>query len=150
MKPSPTGPRPSSRRPACRTTLPIWPFWPDGSLACVSFGGTVEGMGDISVWMSRLPAGAGRWGQAIRLTDDREQSEQNPILFQAPDGRFLLFHTSQPGGRQEECEILMRTSLDGGASFGPSERLGDFRGVFVRQPLHIGPITGIGRVDAQG
>ncbi len=33
----------------------------------------------------------------------------------------------------------MRTSADGGASFGPSERIGDFLGVFVRQPLHIGP-----------
>jgi hypothetical protein len=36
-------------------------FLADGSLACVWFGGTMEGMGDISVWMSRLPAGAGRW-----------------------------------------------------------------------------------------
>ena len=114
-------------------------FLADGSLACVWFGGTMEGMGDISVWMSRLPAGAGRWGQAIRLTDDPERSEQNPILFQAPDGKVRLFHTSQPGGRQEECEIRYRTSWDGGATFGPSERLGEFRGVFVRQPLHIGP-----------
>jgi predicted neuraminidase len=114
-------------------------FLADGSLACVWFGGTMEGMGDISVWMSRLPAGAGRWGQAIRLTDDPGRSEQNPILFRAPDGSVWLFHTSQPGGRQEECEIRHRTSLDGGASFGPSERLGDFQGVFVRQPLHIGP-----------
>jgi predicted neuraminidase len=63
----------------------------DGSLACVWFGGTMEGMGDISIWMSRLPAGAGRWGPAIRLTDDPERSEQNPILFQAPDGRVRLF-----------------------------------------------------------
>ena len=114
-------------------------FLADGSLACVWFGGTMEGMGDISIWMSRLPAGAGRWGQAIRLTDDPERSEQNPILFPAPDGTVRLFHTAQPGGRQEECEIRYRTSLDGGASFGRSERLGDFGGVFVRQPLHDGP-----------
>jgi predicted neuraminidase len=113
-------------------------FFADGSLACVWFGGTMEGMGDISIWMSRLPAGAGRWGKAIRLTDDPGRSEQNPILFLAPDGRVWLIHTSQPGGRQDECEIRYRTSLDGGASFGPTERLGDFRGVFVRQPLHIG------------
>jgi predicted neuraminidase len=53
-------------------------FLGDGLLACVWFGGTMEGMGDISVWMSRLPAGAGRWGQATRLTDDPERSEQNP------------------------------------------------------------------------
>jgi predicted neuraminidase len=114
-------------------------FLADGSLACVWFGGTMEGMGDISIWMSTMPAGAKRWGQAIRLTDDPERSEQNPILFTAPDGTVRLFHTSQPGGQQDLCEIRMRRSSDGGASFGPSERLGDFLGVFVRQPLQIGP-----------
>ncbi len=114
-------------------------FLADGSLACVWFGGTMEGMGDISIWMSRLAVGAERWGQAIRLTDDPGRSEQNPILFLAPDGKVCLFHTSQPGGQQDLCEIRMRRSSDGGASFGPSERLGDFLGVFVRQPLHLGP-----------
>ena len=111
----------------------------DGSLACVWFGGTMEGMGDISIWMSTLPAGAERWGQPVRMTDDPGRSEQNPILFHAPNGTLRLFHTSQPGGRQDACELRMRTSADGGASFGPSERIGDFLGVFVRQPLHIGP-----------
>ncbi len=111
----------------------------DGSLACVWFGGTMEGMGDISIWMSRLAVGAECWGRAARLTDDPAHSEQNPILFTAPDGTVRLFHTAQPGGRQDECEIRMRTSWNDGASFGRSERIGDFLGVFVRQPLHIGP-----------
>lgn len=110
---------------------------PDGRLACVWFGGTMEGMGDISVWMSTLgPAG---WSAARRLSDDPARSEQNPVLFTAPDGKVWLFHTSQPGGRQDECEIVARVSQDGGDSFGPARRIGDFRGVFVRQPLHLGP-----------
>ena len=33
-------------------------FLPDGTLTCVWFGGTMEGMGDISVYMSRLAPGA--------------------------------------------------------------------------------------------
>ena len=99
----------------------------------------MEGMGDISVWMSRLEPGADRWSAAMRLTDAADRSEQNPVLFVAPGGAVWLFHTSQPGGRQDECEIFSRRSADGGRSFGPSQRLGDFRGVFVRQPPQIGP-----------
>jgi predicted neuraminidase len=112
-------------------------FLPDGTLVCVWFGGTMEGMGDISIYMSRLTDG--RWAQAQKLTDDEGRSEQNPVLFNAPDGRVILFHTSQPGGRQDECEIRCRVSEDGGLTFGASRRVGDFRGVFVRQPLQTGP-----------
>ncbi len=110
---------------------------PDGRLACVWFGGTMEGMGDISVYMSTL--GPHGWSAARRLSDDPTRSEQNPVLFTAPDGAVWLFHTSQPGGRQDECEIVARVSHDGGESFGPTRRIGEFRGVFVRQPVHLGP-----------
>ena len=110
---------------------------PDGRLACVWFGGTMEGMGDISVYMSTL--GPDGWTPARKLSDDATRSEQNPVLFTAPDGAVWLFHTSQPGGRQDECEIVARVSHDGGDSFGPARRIGDFRGVFVRQPLRLGP-----------
>ncbi len=55
----------------------------DGSLACVWFGGTQEGMADISVHMARLEPGASRWSEAVKLADDATRSEQNPILFQA-------------------------------------------------------------------
>jgi predicted neuraminidase len=110
---------------------------PDGRLSCVWFGGTMEGMGDISVWMSTLePKG---WSRARRLSDDPSRSEQNPVLFTAPDGAVWLFHTSQPGGRQDLCEIVARVSLDGGETFGPARRIGDFRGVFLRQPPRLGP-----------
>ncbi|MES2815203.1 MAG: exo-alpha-sialidase, partial [Pseudomonadota bacterium] len=95
---------------------------PDGRLACVWFGGTMEGMGDIAVYMSTLePEG---WSAARPLSDDPTRSEQNPVLFTAPDGAVWLFHTSQPGGRQDECEIVARVSHDGGESFGLSRRIG--------------------------
>jgi predicted neuraminidase len=112
-------------------------FLPDGRLACVWFGGTMEGMGDISVYMSTL--GPDGWSPARRLSDDPARSEQNPVLFTAPGGAVWLFHTSQPGGRQDECEIVARISHDGGRNFGPARRIGDFRGVFVRQPITLGP-----------
>ena len=112
-------------------------FLPDGTLACTWFGGTMEGKGDISIWLSRLAPGSDCWTAAERLTDDSDRSEQNPVLFTAPDSTVWLFHTSQPGGRQDECEIRYRRSTDGGKSFGSSERLGDFKGIFVRQPVQI-------------
>jgi predicted neuraminidase len=112
-------------------------FLPDGRLACVWFGGTMEGMGDISVYMSTL--GQAGWSAARRLSDNLARSEQNPVLFNAPDGSVWLFHTSQPGGHQDQCEIVAKVSLDGGETFGPARRIGDFLGVFVRQPVRLGP-----------
>lgn len=112
-------------------------FLPGGDLACAWFGGTMEGRGDISIWMSRLAPGASQWSAAMQLSDAVDRSEQNPVLFVAPDGVVWLFHTSQPGGRQDECEIVARQSHDGGASFGPARRIGHFQGLFVRQPVQI-------------
>ena len=59
----------------------------NGDLACVWFGGTQEGMSDISVYFSRLPHGATQWSAAEKLSDDSGRSEQNPVLFPAPDAR---------------------------------------------------------------
>ena len=36
-------------------------FLPGGDLACAWFGGTMEGRGDISIWMARLAPGATTW-----------------------------------------------------------------------------------------
>jgi predicted neuraminidase len=36
-------------------------FLADGTLTCVWFGGTMEGMGDISIYMSRLATGSDTW-----------------------------------------------------------------------------------------
>ncbi|MCF3638831.1 exo-alpha-sialidase [Rhizobium sp. TRM95111] len=79
----------------------------DEALLCTWFGGTLEGKSDISIFASLLAKGASHWGPAQRLSFDPAHSEQNPVLFSAPDGRLLLFHTSQPSGNQDECRIRM-------------------------------------------
>lgn len=78
----------------------------DGHLECVWFGGSLEGKADICVYKSRFANGA--WSEALQLTDDPNRSEQNPILFYAPDGSDTLLHTAQPGGNQDECIVQMR------------------------------------------
>ncbi len=110
---------------------------PSGDLGCVWFGGTQEGIPDISVYFSWLPAGQDRWSEPVRLSDDPARSEQNPILFPAPDGRLWLLWTAQLSGNQDTAIVRRRISVDSGRNWGPIETLFDrvgTSGVFVRQP----------------
>jgi predicted neuraminidase len=112
----------------------------DGSLGCVWFGGTQEGMSDISVYFSRLPSGAAAWSEAVKLSDDASRSEQNPILFYVPDGALWLIWTAQFSGNQDTAFVRRRISHDHGRSWGPIETLfpqTPGKGLFVRQPITV-------------
>lgn len=111
---------------------------PDGSLACVWFAGTQEGVPDISVWFSRLESGAQVWSEPVQLSDDPTRSEQNPVLFVRDSGVVWLLWTSQHAGNQDTARVLRRISTDGGLSWGDAHVLipeTDAGGVFVRQPV---------------
>jgi predicted neuraminidase len=98
-------------------------------LACLWFGGSLEGRSDISIHRARLVGD--RWVEAERLIGDEKLSEQNPIQFDAPDGRRLILHTAQPGGNQDACVIRMREE-------GQAPRdLPLPAGTFVRAPMHV-------------
>lgn len=115
---------------------------PDGRLGCVWFGGTQEGIGDISVWFSALEPGSGHWSEPQQLSDDGTRSEQNPILF-TPGGEVVwLLYTAQRAGNQDTAEVRRRISTDSGRTWGPVETLfpaTEAGGVFVRQPPLILP-----------
>jgi len=98
-------------------------------LACLCFGGSLEGKPDISVYRSVLESGI--WGAPQRISDDPDRSEQNPIQFDAPDGRRLYLHTAQPGGDQDACVVRLR------APGAPPRDLPLPRGTFVRAPVHV-------------
>ncbi|MBX9596700.1 MAG: exo-alpha-sialidase [Roseomonas sp.] len=113
---------------------------PGGDLGCVWFGGTQEGVPDISVRFSRLAPGATRWSPAQTLSDDPTRSEQNPLLFPAPDGSLWLLWTAQISGNQDTALIRRRISHDGGASWGPIETMIGEQpgfGTFIRQPIIV-------------
>lgn len=110
---------------------------PDGTLACVWFGGTMEGMGDISIYLSRLAPGSDTWSGPEKMSDDAQKSEQNPLLFNAPDGQVWLLYTSQTSGHQDGAVVKRRISADGGKSFGPVTTLCEIPGTFVRQPIIV-------------
>ena len=111
---------------------------PDGALACVWFGGSMEGRSDICVFMSRLAPAARQWSAPVQLSDDPARSEQNPVLFNAPDGSLWLLHTSQTSGHQNTSVVRRRISHDNGQTWGPTDTLADApAGTFVRQPIRV-------------
>ncbi|TCS04336.1 exo-alpha-sialidase [Rhizobium sp. BK418] len=112
-------------------------FLADGTLTCVWFGGTMEGMGDISIYMSRLAPDADRWSEPEKMSDDPTKSEQNPLIFNSPDGRVWLLYTSQTSGDQDGAVVKCRISEDGGKNFAPPEILCNLPGTFVRQPIVV-------------
>ena len=109
---------------------------PDGRLGCVWFGGTQEGVPDISIWFSTLEPGSSQWSSPQQLSDDSTRSEQNPILFTNTDGALWLLYTAQKAGNQDTAEVRRRISLDSGRTWGAVETLfpaNETGGVFVRQ-----------------
>jgi predicted neuraminidase len=109
----------------------------NGDLLCTWFAGTQEGMSDISVYLSRLEKGSDRWSDPVKLTDDPLRSEQNPTLFQLPDGRLWLFHTAQKSGHQDQSEVRALLSHDNGVSWKRIPEWFDTRGIFVRQSILV-------------
>jgi len=109
----------------------------NGDLACVWFGGTQEGIPDISVYFSRLAKGSERWTVPEKLSDDPGRSEQNPVLFTTPKGELWLIWTAQISGNQDTSLVRKRVSRDHGVTWGPIETLFEApggHGLFVRQP----------------
>jgi predicted neuraminidase len=114
----------------------------NGDLGCVWFGGTQEGVPDISVWFSRLAPGSDTWSPPMQLSDDPTRSEQNPVLFPAPSGELWLLYTAQHAGDQDSAEVRYRVSADDGATWGEVRTLFPATprgGVFIRQPLVVLP-----------
>lgn len=110
----------------------------DGTLACVWFGGSMEGRSDICVYMATLAPGATQWSPAVQLSNDPDRSEQNPLLFNAPDGTLWLIHTAQTSGHQDTAVVRRRISSDNGTTWGPLEDLpGVPGGTFMRQPIQV-------------
>lgn len=108
---------------------------PNGDVLCVWFGGTQEGIADISIWCSRLQPNSNRWSPAQKLSEDPTRSEQNPVLFLDPDNVLWLLYTAQKSGNQDTAIVRYRQSDDFGHSWGPIATLLD-------QARHVYPPAG--------
>lgn len=109
----------------------------NGDLLCVWFGGTQEGVSDISIYISRLKKGEEQWSKPEKISEDPNRSEQNPILFKTPSGQIWLIYTAQRLGNQDSAFVRYRVSEDDGYTWGPIEVLFERPGTFVRQPIVV-------------
>lgn len=114
---------------------------PNGDLLCTWFGGTQEGIADISAYYSRLKKGSDTWSKAIKLSDDSTRSEQNPLFFLDPDNVLWLLYTAQVAGNQDTAIVRYRKSNDFGETWGPINTLLEDpdKGIFIRQPITVMP-----------
>lgn len=113
---------------------------PDGTLTCAWFGGTLEGRSDIFIHLATLAPGSDTWSAADRVSDDPDRSEQNPVVFSDPEtGAPGLFHTAQPGGRQEECVVRFRPLERGadGVRSGEPRTVDLPKGTFIRAQVTL-------------
>lgn len=106
----------------------------NGDILCAWFSGTLEGIPDISIYLSRLNAGESEWSMPVKVSDDPTKAEQNPVLFPTPDGKLWLLWTAQKMGNQDTAEVRYRISEDYGYTWGPIRVLFDRPGTFIRQP----------------
>lgn len=111
---------------------------PNGDLLCFWYAGTWEGNSGVSIAMSRLDHGSGRWTLPVILSRHPGRSDENPVPFRAPDGRLWLFHTSQKANQGQTTSIIYElTSDDQGHTWTTPRTLFSQLGSFDRQHLVV-------------
>jgi predicted neuraminidase len=95
-------------------------------LVAAWFGGTREGHSDVGIWLSRHVDGD--WTPPVEVATGAQEGGQrypcwNPVLFQPEQGPLMLFYKVGPNPRA--WWGMLRTSDDGGKTWGDARRLGE-------------------------
>ena len=110
----------------------------NGDILDFWFAGTWEGRNGVSIAMSRLDRGSKQWTLPMVVAHNPGWSDQNPVPFQAPDGRLWLFHTSQKAHKGQTTAVVWDlTSDDNGYTWSAPKMLFSEPGSFIRQPLVV-------------
>lgn len=116
---------------------------PNGDMLCCWFAGTFEGDADIHIVCARLPKGAQKWEEPVNISGDPTRSEQNPSLFNGPDGAVWCMYTAQldrvPGkdNMQYTSQVRCQKSYDNGLTWSDYETIFPEEGTFARQPIQV-------------
>jgi predicted neuraminidase len=108
-------------------------------LVAAWFGGTEEGAPDVGIWLSRQVNGS--WTPPVEAAtgvdpDGTRFPCWNPVLFDMPDG-LLLFYKVGPS--PQRWWGMVKTSRDGGRTFGAARRLPDgILGPIKNKPVRLG------------
>lgn len=115
----------------------------NGDLLCVWFAGSFEGNADIHIVSSRLPKGSDKWEDVVDVSNDPHRSEQNPSLFQHPNGEIWAMYTAQldrvegKDNMQFTSVIRRQATHDFGKTWDAPVVLFPQEGSFCRQPIQI-------------
>jgi len=115
----------------------------NGDLLCVWFAGSFEGNADIHIVSSRLPKGSDKWEPVVDVSNDPHRSEQNPSLFQHPNGEIWAMYTAQldrvegKDNMQFTSVIRRQATHDFGKTWEEPVCLFPEEGSFCRQPIQI-------------
>ena len=108
-------------------------------LVAAWFGCTREGAPDVGIWVSRHVKGA--WTAPVEVAtgvqpDGARHPCWNPVLFEMPDRSLALFYKVGPDPRN--WWGVVRTSTDGGQSWGEARRLPDgILGPIKNKPVRL-------------
>lgn len=96
----------------------------DKGLVAAWFGGTKERHPDVGIWLSRNEDG--KWTEPIEVAngivnDTLRYACWNPVLFQVPGGKLMLFYKTGP--RVSAWLGWMKSSDDGGLTWSPPQQL---------------------------
>lgn len=106
-------------------------------ILCSWFAGSGEGNPDTCIVLSRMSAQTGEWSEPMVMSDDPERSEQNPVLFQSPEGPVWLLYTSNEPHNQRTAHVCLRVSEDNGVTWSEPRILFEETGIFIRQPIVV-------------
>jgi len=105
---------------------------PDGGLLAAWFGGSREGAGDVRIFGSRYDPVGGVWGTDFTIAEREATGLElgryvkklgNPVVHQGEDGVLRLFYVSVSLGGWAGSAVNLKTSGDGGHSWGSARRL---------------------------
>ena len=105
---------------------------PNGDMLCLWYGGSYESADDQALFLSRLPKGACKWSEPKRLIWNVKYPPGNAVIFRGLQqqmwiiwGRMESTRPLRRGGGWDQCRLMMRSSLDNGASWSEDVEIPD-------------------------
>lgn len=116
------------------------------------FGGTKERNPDVCIWVSRMVNG--KWTEGTNVANGEQNDSLryacwNPVLYQVPRGKLLLFYKIGPSPAKWKGYI--KTSDDGGTSWSAQTALPEgFLGPIKNKPVLLKDGTLLSPVSTEG
>lgn len=104
----------------------------NGDLVAAWYSGAAEKATDVAIFTSRIPAGGDKWSPPEVLQDTPGQSDGNPVLFTAPDGKLWLYYVAIDGTKWDDCPIYSKFSSDNGRTWSEPQIIRKKKGWMTR------------------